>query len=112
MASLEGMPSTRVTLWQSPRAAVNHNRFSCAGAPPPRNGYLSSISDEFGGYCNSLVEEAWPNVDTSKMSQRKMKPTILASTLALQIICLAITVGLVLTVNKIVDVQITMTKAP
>jgi uncharacterized membrane protein len=64
------------------------------------------------GYCHSLVEDAWPNVDTSNMSQRKMKLSILASTLVLQIICLAITAGLVLTVNKIVDVQITMTKAP
>ncbi len=64
------------------------------------------------GYCYSLVEGAWPNVDTSNMSQRRMNLSILASTLVLQIICLVITVGLVLTVDKIVDVQITMTKAP
>jgi hypothetical protein len=64
------------------------------------------------GYCYSLVEDAWPTVDTSNMGQRKMKLSILASTLVLQIICLVITVGLVFTVNKIVDVQITMTKAP
>jgi hypothetical protein len=64
-----------------------------------------------GGYCHSLVEAAWPNVDTSNMSPRKTNLSILASTLVLQLICLAITLGLVFTVNKIVDVQITMTKA-
>lgn len=64
------------------------------------------------GYCHSLVEGAWPSIDTSNMTQRKMKLSILASTLVLQLICLSITVGLVLTVNKIVDVQITMAKAP
>jgi hypothetical protein len=64
------------------------------------------------GYCHSLVEGVWPKVDTSNMSPRKANLTISASALALQIPSLAITVGLVLTVNKIVDVQFSMTKAP
>jgi hypothetical protein len=63
-------------------------------------------------YCHSFVESAWPVVNASNMSPRKMRLRVLASTLVLQLICLAITAGLFLTVNKIVDVQITMTKAP
>jgi hypothetical protein len=63
------------------------------------------------GYCWSQVEEVWPTMNTANMSQRKMKLSIGASVLALQLIGVGITVALVVTINKIVDVQITMAKA-
>jgi hypothetical protein len=64
------------------------------------------------GYCYSYLESAWPTVDISNMGRWKARLSILASVLVLQLILLGITTTLVITVNKIVEVQIKMTKTP
>jgi uncharacterized membrane protein len=58
-----------------------------------------------GSYCYTYIENWWPDVNVMGRARWKTNLMIAASTLALQLVLLGITIGMVVTLNKIVETQ-------
>lgn len=76
-------------------------------------GITISAWGALGGFCYTYIENAWPwHKLASKKGRFKRSMSILASALLLQLVLLGVTVSLMLSLNKIVQVQVSTTKSP
>jgi hypothetical protein len=64
------------------------------------------------GYCYTYIENWWPNLDVTRKGRLRGLVTIFGSVLVLQLVLAGITVGVMVTLDKIVRLEGQTTKGP
>jgi hypothetical protein len=64
------------------------------------------------GYCYTYIENAWPEFDLTNKSRLRKHATIWVSVIVLQAMLIGITVGVQVTLDKVVKIEGETAKAP